>query len=77
MSVFTRTPRYYAALNELADAIAEMPIEELADSTDYWSNEVRDHLSETLQRRHRRFAEKLSMTSLAIFEQQTGRWRLH
>ena len=66
---FTRTPAYRAAINQLADIIASMPIAELASGSVGF--EVADDFDSALERRHRRFAEALSEASLAEYEQ----WR--
>lgn len=65
---FPRTPAYRAAINQLADAIAAIPIAELAPAR--LMSEVADDFDDALERRHRRFAEALLSASLAHYDQQ-------
>jgi hypothetical protein len=65
---FKRTPRYVAAINELADAIAEMPIKELAPIS--VEAEVGADVNEALESRHRRFARRLEDAGLVEFKRQ-------
>jgi hypothetical protein len=52
-----RTPAYRAAIKQLADAIATMPVAELA--TGYLVADLSSDLFDALERRHRRFATGL------------------
>jgi hypothetical protein len=70
MTTFTRTPRYKTAINELVDAIADMPIDELASSSVYWGILVRADLHGALEKRHRKFNEALSDAVSKIDRQQ-------
>jgi len=64
MTTFTRTPRYVAAINELADAIAAMPIKELAEC--FVDISVAEDVEAALYERHRKFSTRLeSATSAA------------
>lgn len=60
---FTRTAAYRAAIAQLADAIATMPIAQLAPASVGW--EVSNDLDDALERQHRRFANALSEASMA------------
>jgi hypothetical protein len=67
MTTFKRTDRYKTAINELADAIAEMPIKELA--APFAWKEIDDDLNEALETRHRRFKARLDNASYMAFTQ--------
>jgi hypothetical protein len=63
MMTFSRTTAYRAAINQLADAIAAIPIAELAPTV--LIHEIGDDLDAALERRHRRFSTALSDSSYA------------
>jgi hypothetical protein len=65
---FRRTPPYRAAIKQLADAIATMPIAELAAVP--LAHELYFDFVGALERRHRRFATALRQASVADIEQR-------
>jgi hypothetical protein len=78
--------RYLAAINELADAIAEMPVDELingepslGDNTSCgWLihvNMIKIDLGITLEKRHRKFVAQLDQALDAAFEQYRAKRR--
>jgi hypothetical protein len=75
MTTFKRTSRYKTAIKELVDAIADMPIDELASSSVYWGVLVRADLHGSLEKRHRKFNEALSDAVVKIDRQREGERR--
>ena len=73
MKSFRRTPAYRAAINQLADAIAAMPIEELAPFS--VTREVADDLENTLEQRHPSFGDALAEASVACHRQRLAERR--
>jgi hypothetical protein len=72
---FKRTDRYKAAINEVADAIAEMPIKELNRWGLCGMGEVGDDLEAALEKRHRKFMAEVERASDAALEERQARRR--
>jgi hypothetical protein len=76
MTTFIRTPRYTAAINELVDAIAEMPFKELTGIFgEYWGNVACDDLAEAFEERHRRLAARIDKASTAEYDRRRAKRR--
>jgi hypothetical protein len=65
---FPRTTAYRAAIHQLADAVADIAIEELASVSVRF--EVADDFDRALERRHRRFANALSDAHFVEYKRQ-------
>jgi hypothetical protein len=70
---FRRTPAYRAAIKQLADAIATMPIAELAAA--HLSHDLYFDLLGALERQHRRFATALHKARVADIERRAAERR--
>ncbi|MET4152006.1 hypothetical protein [Bradyrhizobium barranii] len=70
---FRRTPAYRAAIKQLADAIATMPIEDLAAVP--LAQDLYFDFRDALERRHRSFVTELRKASVADDKQRRAERR--